>query len=1593
MNPLLPLPPPPPSAPPKTGRSFALSSLWNGAGIAGGRPDANLPPPSHAVRRPRAVALLMAVSVLAALVAISVPFLLSMILHGRSARVDLSAAQAQAGAEGALAHGVAHLYRNLLKGKGYDPTPDLDSVDELQAPGLGFNDPYGTIWSCKIEDEQGKINLNTAPPNLIGNLLGSTVLAEPVDRDAAVLTVQNGSVFPTDGNPETIDGLVRVGADTVPYTLVKGGTIFLKPFPVGEPYSYKGFSITRHYAKGALVYDGRATRIASYRFMPGETTFRVFRSIYEVKTAAETPLDADPVQHQLPWAIRPDEFLQFERYITAHSGRDGTTWGKAILYPHSLSWMTKGFGGLEVNQGFGPGTVIRFMQDGNIRTANRIERANLRGNKMSFGLERMLGVDILVTGTTQGSSKGNEIEIEPELRHPVNINTAPPEVIQACLTGLGLRGDTEVVVPEVAHQLAQFLVTKTYRNLEEFQAGLNEAHKRGLVTRPLADAIYINASEPYSHKIRGNTVPFCFRSFGSFTVEGSAVVNAENGVPLARSTLRQVLTLPTPVTKVLELKTQEHFEKLLDQGMARKVVTWPEPLDPPEVRRMRESNRRKPDPDRGSVRLSVGKTGLHKGGETNLLDEWVDHCDDPNDKGYFQEGYDLTARGQAWRLPPKPGSDGGMPTTGVEMWFRSVNPDGAVFFDMAESKCRNRVRFEYTATDGLVLTFWDANLWDDAKRFVRYVWPWKLLPNDWHHVAASWRTSGPGGQEIRVDANPIAQDKPRFEPMTTLAAELNINESNTLSVRDADAAMLPPKGAVQVGDEVIEYEECTGSVLRGLRRGSRNTTQITHPEGTIVTRHGYYCPFAIDHPEGRGLLVEDLGLDTTTTVYMPSPPNPLKFVLDTETKELPVRDASGFPTSGFISVEGEIIYYDGIEKTKGGSPPVTYYKLKKLQREQSVNGVTAPARNLHHGSGVSLCSILITENARYNPTGVVQIDSSSDERKVEWMDYNDRKSVGGKHYLVRGERGINTRVRKGVSDEETPNEVINLGGDLRNVKGTTAYKHDAGAKVIPVACMSGPHCGDQYSAYGESIKADINTVSVIAKGQSSGDLRFIKRAYVHQWPVVRHIYRNGKYCDTVFVDWALEYWVGLDDFVPRRFPAAQAGLLRWPSGELPNYCTSRAIGSSFDGSERLEGEVDEVKVVSLPSKGGKVARIYRDLGTNKLWGDDQGFGAQDSELFVEISSAWPRQGPSNFDPHWPKSGFLRIQKEVDDRDASEFVHYSDLQTVAVTHLADRGFPDPSDPHKKWINRQDDKLNKRIWTHPKTPDNPGGPTEEIHPNYGDEKNDAYRSAPNPPQYDEKKTIIKLSGLSRGLLGSVPDDHAIGASVMLYDAAPFTVLEGSVSDSFQVKDSKGFPEDEGYAWVNDEIVGWIKKNNNSFFVDQFRGRFGTSEGGHKSGDLVRCLPFRYWDRFAPLYDRDGLAFLQAGQTVNNAIWKEFSVKALSGMFNHIPSQHIPITCRPRILVRFNGQPRWDDNPTNQPGGLYQFMGRAGADNVFKFPGRGVAADQIEIRVYWNYVNGAFRNGENQDWKRCFGVEEISATCFSPMVIRRIDEIERR
>ena len=160
----------------------------------------------------------------------------------------------------------------------------------------------------------------------------------------------------------------------------------------------------------------------------------------------------------------------------------------------------------------------------------------------------------------------------------------------------------------------------------------------------------------------------------------------------------------------------------------------------------------------------------------------------------------------------------------------------------------------------------------------------------------------------------------------------------------------------------------------------------------------------------------------------------------------------------------------------------------------------------------------------------------------------------------------------------------------------------------------------------------------------------------------------------------------------------------------------------------------------------------------------------------------------------------------------------------------------------------------------------------------------------------------------------------------------------------------------------------------------------ESDHESDAIVRCLPFRYWDREGRLYDGDGLAYVQAGYSASDAIWTGIELSVTGTEEITSPPKHVI----PRVLVRFDNQPLWSSEPSSNEGGLMQFRLRDGKAPIRGLHG-GVRADQIEMRVYWLYQRGAFLPG--QDWKRTFSLEKMRATYYTPLIMRRLDEVERR
>ncbi|HYF51126.1 MAG TPA: hypothetical protein VEJ63_17055, partial [Planctomycetota bacterium] len=1305
---------------------------------------------------------------------------------------------------------------------------------------------------------------------------------------------------------------------------------------------------TQPHAKGSLVYDGRARLISDYKFKNTGVVFSPFRSVMEIKAG----ISASGA------SMAPDEFARIERYLTIFSGMNSPYWGHAARpSEQSFSSGLRGFN-VEKGEGFTPGGLIRVVQNGTPLKCGRIRAVGLKPDGSAFiALEDDIGI------SASGSGVGNDIYIQPELKHPINLNTASPQVIEAVVMGVCLDATTNPVTREVAQGVAALLTKhgSVFTSHEDLRKELEKAQNTGLpngatLLPAQRDAIFINASEPNSPKLRTSTVPFCYHSFGTYTIEGSGVSNADNGMQLARHTVRQLVSLPTPWPGRFKVQYQAGFQGLIDQGLASRVVTFPVPMGKYKLRR-NAPNTQLPAQNYGDVRLDVGESGPH-----GLPGEWIDHCDTITDPGYRQDGYDLAKRGKAFVHPPssqrrnansvatQPGS--------VEMWVKSYDAQQMVFFEEGIDEERNRVTFSYEPGEGLVVRLFDAGLEcqdSAAKDFkhlkrkpVEFIYPIRLEAHEWYHIAGSWKTGTVNGQDIRVDAqpNPTANEQIKMKPGTKLSSDVKIDEVDKIDVEEADKDDFPLTGAIRIGEEIIEYAARRGNSFTGLTRGARLSAMAEHKEGELVLPYGYSSPLADDLAVGGGRLVERIekASDTHTRVNLPVPPNKVPYILDSEVKKLPVLDATMFPPSGFIVVGGELMYYG----------KKTAQTFEQLQRAQGSAGVSAPARNIRDGAHVALASIQVDKIADYDARGIVQIDDESNDKLVEWIYHADKQTIDGKHYLV-AELHSSGMIRNSIEVGEPPtrkdaNHVgINRFRGQFGIRPNTA--HAKKAKVIPVVRMQGPHCGNQSSPYGDD---GVSTVSVVSYGQTDGDLRYVKQAYIHQYPVWHYTGPNNT-CPARFDHWAFDFYVGLNDFVSRRFNRGNSRLLKWPSGELPDAVGSqRYVCQDRNQGGMIRGIVDELKLNTHPSIGGRIAMTTGGAGLT----------AGDEEILIEEFDAWPENRSGwNANLNWGTTGGLvRINDElIFYRSASQHQidYYADVHPALNNQVKD--FPNKAD---------------RSWRNPCPP--PNGTTEHR-PNI------------------HRKTVMRLSNVKRGVLGTQAADHSVGAYAMLLDGMAVSALSGQLSsraDSFSVLNGAGFPE-EGYAWVGDgayggEVVSWQNGGGTTFSgCKNFHGRFGTGTADHVPGTIVRCLPFRYWDREARNYDGTGLAYIQTGYAAPDAIWD--SIELSTKGTENLPE---PAGVQPRLLVRFDGTPNWDVDPSNQEGGLYEFRGKRGVIPIAGGggSGRGVRADQIDIRLYWEFRPGCFMP-RSSDWKRTFAVEKLRATYSSPLIMRRLDVIEKR
>lgn len=239
------------------------------------------------------MALLAVVAVLIALVLIATPFALQMQSAADRSRTLLYTEQADQEANNLFAlanlyllNGVEELERqNAAKeGESIFSTPDCDVPEEFQIPleviaEFNENSAVGRIWDVRIEDEQSKINVNSAPYTALANLLGVTTLAETLEEGDTNVRLSNGSMFPEDG------GVIRIGSELIRYERREGGRLYGvdRAYKASEPWN----SSDRTWKQGETVVNAAAFEIGTFQIRGGKGQSHPYKNIWDVKRISE----------------------------------------------------------------------------------------------------------------------------------------------------------------------------------------------------------------------------------------------------------------------------------------------------------------------------------------------------------------------------------------------------------------------------------------------------------------------------------------------------------------------------------------------------------------------------------------------------------------------------------------------------------------------------------------------------------------------------------------------------------------------------------------------------------------------------------------------------------------------------------------------------------------------------------------------------------------------------------------------------------------------------------------------------------------------------------------------------------------------------------------------------------------------------------------------------------------------------------------------------------------------------------------------------------------------------------------------------------
>lgn len=379
----------------------------------------------------RGVALLAVLFALTLLMLLALPFAVSMTVGADAAMRDVeetSVQQASASVRELL------LADAMLSHPAVDPTPTYDGLDEwpgnveLPQAFAGIAEQGKVLLGGQVVDLQRFLQLDSASPLLFANAIGATTrLREDLVENAAVVAVEDASHLPDSGVVWIADELIRYGEKD-------GNNLRNLERGVLHPEFADGKQTV---VAQSLVLDYRCVMAAAWPFVgpdPARRSRRPYRAVGEVLECGNAGFGT----------FTAAEMDALHRVFAVDTmAATAATWGRPErIFSDLVAGQSKT---LIVKSALhlGPGSTVRLrnLRTGDVEFGLVMSSATQRGIP-ELSLPSVFTLQLLFR--VGQSFPGVDSVVEPLIPAPVNVNTAPPEVLAVLCTEVRTAADVRV---------------------------------------------------------------------------------------------------------------------------------------------------------------------------------------------------------------------------------------------------------------------------------------------------------------------------------------------------------------------------------------------------------------------------------------------------------------------------------------------------------------------------------------------------------------------------------------------------------------------------------------------------------------------------------------------------------------------------------------------------------------------------------------------------------------------------------------------------------------------------------------------------------------------------------------------------------------------------------------------------------------------------------------------------------------------------------------------------------------------------------------------------------------------------------------------